>query len=201
MNGISRNIVATISVCLLALVGVSGCANTASSIDSGAELAKAASAPSDTIVFGKFRLVRNGYEAKLGTSVFANSATLHLYQQDGNEKIVGKVGRDGEFAWVLKPGSYRVSSIGFYNRGDKVEPVTDFTFNVPAEQEAIYVGTITLESTFDSGFLGVNGTVDRYTVNNDCEMDCANRLEQLGLSADSATVALMQDNSQFARRN
>jgi hypothetical protein len=201
MNGISRNITATLSLCLLALAGLSGCANTASTIDTGADLAKATSAQTDNVVFGKFRLVRNGYEAKLGTSVFANSATLHLYQQDGNEKFVGKVGSDGDFAWVLKPGSYRVSSIGFYNRGDKVEPVTNFTFTVPADHDAIYVGTITLETTFDSGFLGVNGTVDRYTVANDCATDCAPRLEQLGLAETGATVSLMQDNSHFARRN
>jgi hypothetical protein len=201
MNGISRSIFATISVCLTALVGFSGCANTAKTVDSATELDNATSATADTVVFGKFRLVRNGYEAKLGSSIIANNATLHLYHQDGHEKVVGRVGRDGEFAWILKPGSYRVSSIGFYNRGDKVEPATDFTFNVPARNEAIYVGTITLETTFDSGFLGVNGTVDRYTVANECATYCAARLEQLGLSADSATVALMQDNSQFARRN
>jgi hypothetical protein len=197
MNGSTRKIFATAAICCLALAGIAGCANTAQNIDSTADLAKATAA-SDAVVIGKFRLVRNGQEAKLGTGVFANSATLHLYQSDGNEKYVGKVGQDGEFAWVLKPGSYRVSNIGFYNRGERVEPVTDFTFTVPAGQEAIYVGTITLETTFDSGYHGVNGTVDSYTVANEFETDCENRLEKLGLSADSVTVALMQDNSHYA---
>jgi hypothetical protein len=199
MNGLTRNVLVTISFCFLAVAGFSGCANTAKTIDSGAELASAASAPSDAVVFGKFRLVRNGYEAKLGTSIMANNATLHLYQPDGHEKVIGKVGRDGEFAWVLEPGTYHVTSIGFYNKGDKVEPATDFTFRVPADHEAIYVGTVTLETTFESGFLGVNGTVDRYTVANDCDQDCAPRLETLGLPADSAAIALMQDNSKFAQ--
>jgi hypothetical protein len=180
---------------------MSGCANTAKTIDSGAELAGATSAAADTVVFGKFRLVRNGHEAKLGTSLFANTATLHLYERNGNEQFVGKVGQDGEFAWVLKPGTYRVSGIGFYNRGEKVEPVTDFTFDVPENERAIYVGTVTLETSFDSGYLGVNGTVDSYTIANDCATDCASRLENLGLPADGVMIALMQDNSRYARRN
>lgn len=63
------------------------------------------------------------------------------------------------------------------------------------------MGTVTLETSFDSGYLGVNGTVDSYTIANDCATDCASRLENLGLPADGVMIALMQDNSRYARRN
>lgn len=47
----------------------------------------------------------------------------------------------------------------------------------------------------------MNGTVDSYTIANDCATDCASRLENLGLPADGVMIALMQDNSRYARRN
>ena len=200
MNLINRkNLLALCSI--VAVFALSACGTTARTIDSGEELAKASAATADTVVFGKFRLLRNGSEANLGEGIFANSATLHLYDQGERREIAGKVGKGGEFAWVLAPGQYRVSSIGFNNRGERAETETDFSFTVSADSEAIYVGTITLETTFDSGYFGLNGVVDRYTVSDDCANDCAGRLERLGLSSDAATVSLLQQEGQLARTN
>ena len=199
MNGVIRNLIVTITV-VLAMGALSGCATTAKSIDSDATLAKAASS-TDAVVFGKFRLIRNGHEANVGDGIFATTATLHLYQDGAGKAIVGKVGDDGEFAWALAPGQYRVSSIGFDNRGERAETDTDFTFTVSADHDAVYVGTITLETTFDSGYFGLNGAVDRYTISDDCMSDCSDRLARLGLSADAAAVSLLQQEGQLARSN
>ena len=195
------NILVTLTTTILSAIALTACGTTAHSIDSGDELAKASVAPSDTVVFGKFRLVRNGAEAEIGEGMFASSAMLHLYEQGEQREIVGKVGKGGEFAWVLAPGHYRVSGIGFDNRGERAATDTSFTFTVAAEYDAIYVGTITLETTFESGYYGLNGVVDRFTVSDDCKIDCTGRLARLGLSADAATVSLLQHEGRLARTN
>ena len=95
MNLVTRKNLVT----LLSIVGVfalSACGTTARTIDSGEELAKVSASPSDTVVFGKFRLLRNGNEANLGDGIFANSATLHLYDQGEQREVAGKVGKGGE---------------------------------------------------------------------------------------------------------
>jgi hypothetical protein len=186
---------------IVALAALSACGTTAKTVDSGDELARVSKGPADTVVFGKFRLLRNGAEAKLGDGIFASSATLHLYDQGERREIAGKVGKGGEFAWVLPPGRYQVSSIGFDNRGERAATDTDFSFTVAAGSEAIYIGTITLETTFDSGYFGLNGVVDRYTVSDDCADDCADRLARLGLASGKATVSLLQQEGQLARTN
>jgi hypothetical protein len=132
--------------------------------------------------------------------MIANVATLQFHTSDGQERVVGELGDDGEFAWLLRPGTYEVTGVRFYNRGDRVDRATNFTFEVPADREAIYVGTVTLETTFNSRYHGVSGNVDRYTVANDCDTDCASRLEKLGLEAESAAVVLMQDSNTLALR-
>jgi len=196
MNGVIRKL-ALITTTYVVAVGLSGCATTAKSIESSAELAAASAG--EHVAFGKFRLVRNGYETKLGKGIFANSAVLYLYQTGDSDEIIGKVGMGGEFAWSLQPGSYQVSSIDFNNRGEKISLNTDFKFAVSADHPASYLGTMTLETTLDNGYYGVNGTVDRYTVTDDCAKECSRRLSQLGLSMEDATVALMQEQSQLAR--
>src|SRR6056297_3987782 len=93
--------------CLLA--GLSGCATTAANIDSAAELARESGResgnPAATVVFGRFELLRNGHDVAFGDGIFASSATLNLAAAGDAQPIVGRIGRDGEFAWALKPGT------------------------------------------------------------------------------------------------
>ena len=197
MSGLKYR-VALLSACFLAVAGLSGCATPGAHVDGSADLTQAASAGTSPVVFGKFRLIRNGEEADFGTSIFDSLATLHLSRAGSNGEIVGRVGESGEFAMTLEPGLYRVTSISFSNRGQRVKPLTSFTFEVAATDEAIYIGTMTMETTFDSGYYGLNGVVDGYTVRNDCATDCADRLSRLGLSDTQATIQLMQQQGQFA---
>lgn len=201
MNWFIRNLNVTKIICLLAVAGLAGCASTARNIDSGEVLDRASSAATEGIVFGKFRLVRNGQEIQLGDGIFANSATLHLQKSDNGREIVGEVGRDGEFAWALAPGVYRMSSIGFSFRGEKVESQTNFSFAVSADHRASYVGTVTLEATFHSGYHGTSGTVDRITVRNDCEAGCEKRLAELGLPSAAVTASLFHWDERIAGTN
>jgi hypothetical protein len=181
-------------------MALAGCSTTAGTIDSGDKLAKAANG-SDSVVFGKFTLVRNGEEAKLNDGMFATTASLHVIREDGQGKIVGRVGKDGEFAWALAPGDYRITTIDFDNRGEREETASSLAFTVPADGKPVYIGTIRLEASFDNGYYGTNGAVDDFFVKNDCATDCARRLEALGLSATSMHVDVVQQQVQLARTN
>ena len=193
--------ITAISAILVAAVSLSGCAVTATGSDVDQLNAQTLAAPGETVVFGKFRLIRNGEEAHIDNGFLLTSAAMYLRRAGEPGKIRGKVGHDGEFAWALEPGNYRVSSIRFSNRGERVEPITNFSFSVAGDSEALYIGTVTLETTFDSGFYGLNGVVDGYSVRNDCSRDCAARLENLGLDASDATVSLLAQPSPMASAN
>lgn len=188
MNGAIRNFAVTI----LAGALFAGCASNPAPL---------AGAADGATVFGKFRLLRNGEEVIFGNGIFANSAMLNLYEADGERQIVANVGRDGEFSWNLAPGDYRLSSIAFMFHGERVEPQTNFVFSVSAEHAASYVGTVTLESTFQSGYLGPNGAVDRITIVDDCRTDCGSRLARLGLKGENAAVSLPRWQRQVASTN
>jgi hypothetical protein len=199
MHNVTRNFAVTILVGVVSVAGLSGCATNARTVTSAEDLAAASMTGSETVVIGKFRLLRNGYEARLGNGFFATSAKLHVNRDGNPQEIVGEVGRDGQFVWILEPGNYRISSIAFDNRGDSVEPVTNFAFTVADGADATYIGTITMEATFESGYYGLSGTVDRYAVIDDCAADCDARLAALGLSRDRAVVSLAHQSGQFAR--
>ncbi len=188
MDKMRRLITVTAAGCLL--TGLSGCASTASHIDSAAELARQAGDPAATVVFGRFELLRNGHAADFGNGNFASSATLNLTASGSATPVVGHIGRNGEFAWLLEPGTYQVTSIGFRYHGQKIEPSTGFTFTVPEGYRSSYVGTITLETSFDRGLLGTRARVDRYLIDDDCAAVCETRLTRLGLTADGSTRAL-----------
>ena len=178
------------AVCALVVAGMTGCSTTVKSIGSADDLA-AQSTETKNVVLGKFRLVRNGEEVALGDSIFANHATLHLYNAGNAEEIKAQVGRNGEFAWALVPGDYRITNIEFLVRGDTFAPSTKFSFVVEPGNEATYVGTITLVTTFESGYYGLDGVIDSSSVDDDCEADCAAMLARLDMPDEAATVSLI----------
>lgn len=198
-----RNVIRNLTIAIAGVVAatsLTGCATTAESIDTAGEMA-AANEAANAVVFGKFRLVRNGEDVEFGDSIFANSAKLYLSEAGSTGEIVGAVGRDGEFAWALQPGEYQVSSIAFKFHGETIEPATNFSFTVSPEYQASYIGTITLETMFDHGYYGVSGTIDRFSVSNDCKSECATRLSRLGLDENSATTSLLHWNQHVASTN
>ncbi|WP_405227834.1 hypothetical protein [Lentisalinibacter sediminis] len=188
MDKIRRLISVAAGGCLLA--GLSGCVTTAGNIDSAAEIDRETGDPAATVVFGRFELVRNGHQVAFGDGIFASSATLNLAEAGSAQPIVGRIGRDGEFAWALEPGTYRVTSIGFRYQGQKIQPPTGFTFTVPDGYRAGYVGTITLEASFDRGLFGTRAQVESYAISDDCAAECDGRLSRLGLDADQSTRTL-----------
>ena len=194
LTGKFRLATATLAVALLA-----GCATSTGTIDSSKAASNAVD-DSESIVFGKFTLYRNGKAAKLDDGLFAGTtAFLHVNDDNGARQIVGQVGEDGEFAWALEPGNYQVSALDFYHRGERQEIEAGLDFKVPADGKPVYVGTITLEASIDMGYYRPKGAVDGFYVRNDCEDDCARRLDALGLSADTPHVVIPHSVYQLAR--
>lgn len=167
-----------------AIALLSGCATSSQPVASNTSDA--------AVVFGKLKLVRNGEPVRLGDSMFENSATLNLYETSSKRPYKGRVGNDGEFSWELPAGDYRVESIAFRVHDSIVRPETNFTFSVSDEHDASYLGTIALEASFDSGYLGVVGGVDRFTVWDECESDCARRLAALGVAESQSQRSLLK---------
>lgn len=192
MSTTTRDKVVRASMILAVLALATGCAATAPNIDSEADLANASNGNSHPVVFGKLEFVRNGERVELGEGVLATTAKVQLHDQDGNRQIVGDVGDDGEFSWVLAPGTYEVAKIGFRYQGQDIAPETSFEFTVSPEHDATYLGTISMEATFGAGYNGVNGTVEKFTVWNECAEDCGTRLTELGLSDNSSTMSLFR---------
>jgi len=152
----------------------------------------------DVMVFGKFRLLKNGAETQLGTGFFSNVASLRLYRADDQEEFTVRVGDNGEFARALTPGDYYVMNISFKYRGETVRPETNFMFNVSDEGQPNYVGTITLAAKFSNGYHGSKGSFERFLISNDCASECDRRLVELGLENKVAVTSLPQWQQQVA---
>ena len=150
------------------------------------------------VVFGQFRLLKNGSEVKLGEGFFSNVAALRLYRPEDQEDFTGRVEEDGEFAFKLAPGEYYLMSITFKHQGETIEPETNYVINVSPGIEAAYIGTITLETTFGGGYHGMKGSFDRFIVSNECAADCNRRMADLGIAGAPMEVALPQWQEQVA---
>ena len=154
----------------------------------------ALTAEADSPVVGKLRLVKNGQEVVLGSGLRQAPAELQLIDLAGQERIRVRVGKGGAFASALAAGDYLVSGIDFLVRGERVSAKTNLVLTVDEDSLATYVGTVTLQATFESGYHGLAGTIDGYSVADDCVTDCAPMLSALDLRDSAVTVALLRPN-------
>mgnify|MGYP001817414033 FL=1 len=188
MNGAYFKKMTIAAAGVMALMGLTGCATTG--------MQQAAS--TDAVVFGKLKLIKNGEEAPLGKSFFAGLASLDIEKVGGHGDTVANVGWGGEFDVALAPGEYRITGVEFTNRGERVHADTDFAFTVSDNSAPVYIGTLTLETSFSSGYYGMSGQIDRFSVSDDCARDCMNRLSEMGLAANMSTTALIRNEGQLA---
>lgn len=144
----------------------------------------------EAVVMGRFRLIRNGNDVALGDGIFANKATLTMHADGEPTSFDGAVGDDGEFQWTLAPGTYHIDEVGFMVHGEHFSPSADLTFVVGEEFNAVYVGTIIVETTLESGYYGLDGSVKAVSVENDCESDCATLAAHAGIAGDALDVEL-----------
>ena len=193
MLKISHRITA-IAACAVALTA-SGC----SSLPQTAATDSAAAG--QAVVIGKFRLVKNGAEVNLGSGFLANKAVLHVEDSAGRERLSAAVGPNGEFTWALEPGSYQLSGIDFMVRGQRMNVDSRFEFDATSTTEATYVGTITLQTSFDSGYYGLNGVIDNYSIVDDCFTDCDGILARIGMPEGAAEVSLVRADEQLLSNN
>lgn len=198
MNTFTHKLTATLLVSFYSLVGFSSSAYASGNEEVANNLSANATGSESSVVFGKFRLMKNGEEIELGDGLFGNSAVLRLYRATDQEELTGRVGKDGEFSMELAPGDYYLMSIAFKHRGETIEPETNFMFNVSSDFSANYVGTITLETSFGSGYNGMKGSIDRIMIGNDCATDCDRRMEQLGLANNALATSLPHWETQVA---
>lgn len=183
MRGLIRNRVVTIAASLSAVFGVAGCATHVADVDhldtDGA------------LVFGKLEIIKNDERVRISDGLFGNAPIIHLVRIGDDDRLTGRVGQDGEFAWRLAPGDYQVSKISFNNNGDRVETRFRFRVSVDPDSELIYVGTLRLVTRFFPGYYGVDGVVG-YSVRNDCRRDCGGRIAELGMTDVEPMVALLR---------
>lgn len=193
----TTNRIMAIAACAAALTA-SGCSNLPQTAATDSRLSPAAG---QAVVIGKFRLVKNGAEVNLGDGFLANKAVLHVEDSAGREQLSAAVGPNGEFTWALEPGSYQLSGIDFMVRGQRMNVDSRFEFDATSTAEATYVGTITLQTSFDSGYYGLNGVIDNYSIVDDCFTDCDGILARIGMPEGSAEVSLVRADEQLLSNN
>ena len=150
------------------------------------------------VAFGTFNLISNGHEIEVGNGPAKRHAMLEVRSMVDQKLYSGRVGNDDRFAMALPVGEYVIETIGFEHHKEMIESPANFRFSVPSDYESVYVGSVTLEATLESGIYGVVGTADRYTVNNHCSDGCDDTLTTLGLGQSTSGISLMSWDYQMA---
>ena len=151
------------------------------------------------VAFGKFNLISNGHAVDLGHTVFDRHAYVQVRNANNRKLYSGKVGQGGQFAMQLPAGDYLLEKIVFEHHNEKIESDTSFRFTIPEQYRSVYLGTVTLEASLETGIYGVVGTADRYTITDDCSSGCDDQLATLQLPARTSGVSLMSWDHQMAQ--
>lgn len=148
-------------------VALFGCATPAKKVEAEkpkpapAEAAVPKPAPDESAVFGKVVLTETINRRTM--SAKEQDAVLYLNLEGRNTTIRVSCSDTGEFGVYLPSGSYRLTKVaaGDYNF------ITDIKLYVPAEQKAVYVGTIVLDGVPNGVEAGTGKSTFAYSVKDD----------------------------------
>jgi hypothetical protein len=166
---------------------------TGETIDSPEELADALADGGRALVIGRVRWIQNGKPQKLGTGLFTNMITLHVYRQGSDHRIRGNHAEDGTYAWAMPPGTYHIPLIAFLTKeGNSVMAPAFFRFEVLEADGVTYLGTLEVNSTRKSGFPGWKYKMKELVVKDECAADCELVLARIGLDGATTRQAPME---------
>ncbi len=158
-------------------------------IDSPEKLAQALDKMNGVVVFGRVRWIQDGEELRLGKSMFGNVIEFQMYRAGSKKRMIAKVGPNGYFTWVLRPGHYRVPVINFMSKSKPFLGQAFLHLVVPDHQEVTYTGTLKIKT---GGKAGRNRRIEEYSVSDDCAADCPIVTGKLSLSDELVGVSLLQ---------
>ena len=174
---------------------------TGENIDAPIQLSQALADGERSVVIGRIRWIENGKVQKLGTGLFTNMVTLHIYREGSDHRIRAAHAEDGTFAWAMPSGVYRIPIIAFLtSNGNSVMAPGFFRFDVLEGNEVTYVGTLEINTTRKSGFTGWKYKIKDLAIRNECATDCAPLLSRVGIPDALLHESLMEPDAALLER-
>lgn len=166
---------------------------TGETIDSPDQLAEALGDKDRAVVIGRVRWVQNGKNQKLGTGLFTNMITLHVYRAGSDRRIRGSHAEDGTYVWAMPHGVYHIPIIAFLTKeGNSFMATAFLRFEVREVGGVTYLGTLEVNTRRKSGFAGWKYRIEGFAVQNDCAADCEALLTRVGLTSAAVHEAPME---------
>lgn len=139
-NG-SRRLSTCSLVCMVLIL--TACSGMPSTIKNQKEWHRGEAAEHGSIVIGQIRWIQNGKEETLGNGLLSPSVTPWLSRQEDGWVANAEVNEQGQFAWLLDPGTYFLTKIDFRDpwSGPYTVPL-GITFRVPDKFKVYYIGSL-----------------------------------------------------------
>ena len=128
---------------LLLAGAMAACASSTQNIKERADWMPGARSEDSSLVFGRVQWLENGEEKKIGKGVFDFSLKPGLLRLEDKSRTFCELGENGEFIWELKPGTYVVYRLNYWDTwSGNYYIVPKVAFHVSGKGKSIYIGTL-----------------------------------------------------------
>ncbi len=141
---------------ILFLVGaISACVAPIKNVKERSELVQAVTSGNKSVVFGRIQWLENGEEKKIGNGTFEFSISPILLRMEDRSKTNAEVDENGEFVWILDPGTYVINRINYRDPwSGKYFMVPQVALHVPEKGKIYYIGTLKSDFASKRDFIG-----------------------------------------------
>ena len=187
-------------ILLLLTCTLAACVSSTQNIKERTDWEPGARSEDSSLVFGRVQWLENGEEKKIGKGVFDFSLKPGLLRLEDRSRTFCELGENGEFIWELKPGTYVVYRLNYWDTwSGNYYIVPKVAFHVPDKGKAIYIGTLKGDFAPERDLIGgLSGQV-KVTILDHSDGSYPAMAKMLSISSDEIEKSLMVHDAKIPR--
>lgn len=189
-----------ILTCLLCVCAITACATSTQNIYATKGWKQEEKSNSTSYVFGKIQWFEHGKKKKM-EGAFGSPLIHTLLRIEDRERIHIETSKSGEFIWELKPGTYVIARLNYWDSWTGSNfIVPKVAFRIAAEAETYYIGTLKADLATKRDFIGgISGSSVQVTIEDQGDESYATVTEKLKVKPEDIKTSLMVYDSRLPR--
>jgi hypothetical protein len=139
----SNHFAVCLLTCFLLVGAISSCTSTAQNLLDDSSLVVPELPKGRSLVVGQVYWLENGKQKEIGKRIFEFYVKPNLLRLEDRAGTLCNVGKEGEFAWALSPGTYVIDRIVYRDTwSGNYFFMPQIAFRIGAPQKTYYIGTL-----------------------------------------------------------
>ena len=173
-------------------LALTSCVSTKQNVAGDTALINEAIQSNESIVFGNILWIEKGKQKEIGSGIFDFYVKPDLLRLEDKSRIICDVGKNGDFVWTLKPGTYVINKMQYRDTwSGNYFFVPHVAFRIKEDGETFYIGQLEVNFEPKRDLIGGMSGKAKFTVNDNSPESYERFSQDSNINKESIQKSLM----------